>query len=244
MSVSGRIYRALCEALPRPGDVVALDETERHHLMRVRRLAVGATVEVLDGIGGVGRATFDGTDLVLDAISQKPPLPAVEVAVAIPRGDRFDFLVEKCTELGVSAIHPLSTERGVSRPQGKGKRVERWRRIAVSALKQSGQPHLPRISPPVSVEECLQETAIENLLIADPGSDSVALSVVLGRLSAPVLLFIGPEGGFTIAEGDRIRAASATAVHLGPAVLRVETAAILGTGLLLAGLGALERGMR
>lgn len=242
MSIGGRVYRALCKEIPSVGQGVRLDDAERHHLLRVRRLSAGATVEVLDGVGGVGRAIFDGTELICDSVHRAVPLPAVELAVAIPRGDRFDFVVEKCTELGVSAIWPLSTERGVARPSEK--RVARWRRIAASAVKQSGQPYLPQISSPASIEDCLQDSSAKSVLLADREGDAVSLASGAVDPPLPILFFIGPEGGFSSAERAQILAIPATPVHLGRSVLRVETAAVLATGLLFGRLGALERGDR
>lgn len=238
MSVGGRVYRAMCADLPGVGHAVPLDDGERHHLVRVRRVGQGASVQVLDGAGGIGRATFDGEEFVLDSVDRVPSLPSVELAVAVPKGDRFDWVVEKCTEIGVASIVALETERG--RPRPSDKRVERWRRIAVAAVKQSGQPYLPLIAAPVSVEEWLGATAAKTILVADHGSDAVPLASTGATLHPPVSILIGPEGGLTPEERGRAVAAGGRVVHLGRAVLRIETAAIVASALLLDALGGLR----
>ena len=156
--------------------------------------------------------------------------PALVLAVATPKGSRADWLVEKCAELGVGALWLLRAERGPVAP-GPGK-VERWRRKAVEAAKQAGQQVVMTVEPPRTVAETLTASAGLEVLYGHPSPTSVSLLRTIGqRRSAaaaaePLVIFIGPEGGFTDEECGTIEAAGGVAVSLGESILRVETAAI------------------
>ena len=127
--------------------------------------------------------------------------------------------MEKATELGVAAITPLASERSVMQP-GAG-RIERWRRIAIEAAEQCGRASLPAFGeePPAGALR----------LIADPGAARTVAEAIASVAPAPVAvaIYIGPEGGWTAGERERLIAAGALAVNLGPRRLRVETAAVV-----------------
>ncbi len=209
------------DALDR-GDVHALDEAAVHHLHRVLRLRGGEPVTLTDGAGRWCPAVVAGHGIVevTAPIEVEPePSPQVTIAVAIPKGDRVDVLVQKVTELGVDRIVLLHADRSVVRWEGEraARQVARLQRIADEACRQSRRVWWPTVDAPVPSTEVLPRA-----LIAEPG----------GRTIAPGDCFvaIGPEGGWT----DRELALAADSVGLGPNILRTETAAIAVTTLCVA----------
>ncbi len=209
-----------------PGGEVRLDDAQSHRLRSVLRLRPGDGLAVFDGRGGEWEATVaavaaEGVRLAIGQPLEALPEPPVAVTLlcAFPRGQRGDWIVEKATELGVAAITPLASDRAVMQP-GEG-RVERWRRIASEAAEQCGRASLPAFGeePPAGALR----------LIADPGAARTVAEALAGVSAAPiaVAIYIGPEGGWTPEERERLIGEGALAVSLGPRRLRVETAAIV-----------------
>jgi len=201
-------------------DRVKLSAEEAHHLVDVLRLREGAEVSLFDGNGRAARARVDrigSGEVDLRILGPEPsresPL-SLTIGVAPPKGDRMSFLIQKLTELGVTRIVPLETERG--RP---GESLERWRRIASEACKQSGRSLSPEVAAPRSFEEILEEEG--SPMAAHPGAPPLSAP----RGSAIVAL-IGPEGGWSEGELAIAETRGVTLFGLGPRTLRTETAAI------------------
>ncbi len=151
----------------------------------------------------------------------------ITLAIALSKGHRQGYTIEKCTELGVAAIQPVVTERSVARPDAEA--CEKWRRRAVEAAKQSERAYVPSIEPPIPLAAAI--TSIPKFAaaaVADPWNGAVRFQRFLSRQSADasVIVFIGPEGGFTEDERQRLIAAGATPCSLAPTILRTETAAV------------------
>ncbi|MCE9631975.1 MAG: 16S rRNA (uracil(1498)-N(3))-methyltransferase [Planctomycetia bacterium] len=213
---------------PHAGRAV-LEGDEARHLVRVLRGKVGDLVRVFDGSGvewparvmAIGR---DEVTLELDeplsvAVAAAPPLT---LAVALPKGDRQKWLVEKLTELGVARLVPLVTLRGVA--EATPGALERLRRGVLEACKQSGRNTLMEIGEPRTIAEILRERpATVRMLVADPGA--APLDAADAAATAAIAL-VGPEGGFAAEELAALDAAGVVRVGLGPHILRVETAAI------------------
>jgi 16S rRNA (uracil1498-N3)-methyltransferase len=145
------------------------------------------------------------------------------LAVALPKGERQKWLVEKATELGVTCLVPLITERGVVQPAQAA--LERLRRTVVEASKQCGRNQLMEIGQPAPAIDLFgQAPAAGGRLIADKGGQP--LSSLADLAGTALLAAIGPEGGFTPAELAAAHAAGWRAVSLGPRTVRIETAAI------------------
>ncbi len=213
---------------PRDGRAVLVGD-EARHLARVMRCTVGDEVVVFDGSGTAWRArvaSIGRDEVMLDmgeavTASRLTRVP-LTLAVALPKGERQKWLVEKLTELGVERLVPLATVRGVA--EATPAAVERLSRGVVEACKQCGRDGLMQIGRPKSVAEVVGGTgggAV--LLVAD--RDGAPLEEVATGASQVVAL-VGPEGGFTEEELATIEAAGGRRVSLGPHVLRVETAAI------------------
>jgi 16S rRNA (uracil1498-N3)-methyltransferase len=200
--------------------VPVLDPAAAHHLQRVLRLRDGAVVSVTDGAGSwrTCRLTSDGLEPDGDATTSVAPRD-VTVAVAPPKGDRLEWLVQKCTEVGVTRVVLLDAERSVVRwdEERAVKQRERLRRVAVEAAMQSRRVWLPELCGPVAASDVLPAAALAEPGGRDVGPDDTCIA-------------IGPEGGWSAVEVDR----AADRVTLGPNILRVETAAVVAATLMVA----------
>jgi 16S rRNA (uracil1498-N3)-methyltransferase len=199
---------------------------EARHLVRVMRCRVGDEVVAFDGRGtswrarvaSIGRdeAVLDLGAAVVEAATRDAPLT---LAVALPKGDRQKWLVEKLTELGVPRLVPLVTTRGVA--EATPAAVERLGRSVIEACKQCGRDTLMAIAEPRTVAEVVAaHRATGGIVVADRGGAPLA------GFDRPVVALVGPEGGFTAEELVAVEAAGGRRVSLGPHVLRIETAAI------------------
>lgn len=202
-----------------------LDDGDRHHLERVLRLRAGELVTVSDGAGGVRACRFGAVLEPVEAIRRAPrPQPPITVAVALTKGDKPEWAVQRLTEAGVDEVVLFPAARSVVRwdEVRAGRHLARLRRVAREAAMQSRRAWLPAVSIAPSFDAV---AALPGAALADPGGGPPSLA-------HPTLL-VGPEGGWDPAE----RAAGLPAVALGAAVLRAETAAV-AAGVLLAALRA------
>lgn len=219
---------------PITGNTATLVEAEAHHLLHVMRAKAGAEVTLFDGSGceftakveKLGRQTIELAVLERLEISRELARP-VTLAVALPKGDRQKWLVEKATELGVTRLIPLKTERGVAQPVDQA--IVRLRRSVIEACKQCGRNVLMEITEPISWPVLSARAAEQSTLrvIAHPGG--VALGELRNEMSSNASLLlaaIGPEGGFSSAEVELGQASGWQCVGLGRSILRVETAAL------------------
>jgi len=224
--VSERFFIATPPATGR----VVLDGDEARHLARVLRARVGDAVTLFDGMGRSwpARVTSIGRDEVeLEAGSLRtapPPIPpAVILAVALPKGERQKWLVEKLTELGVRRLVPLLTERGVA--EATPAAVERLKRGVIEAAKQCGRDMVMEIAPPATVADVLAAAGEGRVgFVADPAGDP--LDSLPWQTAPEVIGLVGPEGGFTASELAAVATAGWPPIGLADHVLRVETAAI------------------
>jgi 16S rRNA (uracil1498-N3)-methyltransferase len=218
--------RFFLSAAPRDGRAV-LTGDEARHLARVLRGKVGDAVDVFDGSGLAwpARIVAIGRDEVAlevdDPVAEPAAAVALTLAVALPKGERQKWLVEKLTELGAARLVPLVTERGVA--EATPSACDRLRRGVIEASKQCGRSRLMQIDPPRSIAELLaQEPPDTRVVVAHPGAPPLVAA------HAPRALgLVGPEGGFTADEIAAVEAAGGVRAGLGPHVLRVETAAIV-----------------
>jgi 16S rRNA (uracil1498-N3)-methyltransferase len=237
----------------RPADVgqeeLVLRGEEAHHLARVRRHRPGDLVEVIDGEGMLFRARVQAMeqDRVACRIVERLPEGGESrvrlcLAPALLKGTRFDWVVEKATEVGVDALWPLLSERTVVRP---GDRVERWQRLALEAAKQCGRARWPRIRAPLGLEQALEGMrAVCDLVLMAVAEEAPALGKCLeGKRPTRPGLFIGPEGGFSAAEQERARRAGVEFFTWGPRTLRADTAAVVLAALVLHEAENMARGL-
>ncbi|MGE5305331.1 MAG: 16S rRNA (uracil(1498)-N(3))-methyltransferase [Alphaproteobacteria bacterium] len=216
---------------------------ELEHLRRVLRMRPGDHIIAFDDSGweheAVIRALNDaqGELEILRSYQADRESPlAATLAVALIKGDKMDYVVEKATELGVKAIAPFVSRYTVPKLNDRKavQRAERWRKIALSAAKQCGRTCLPEVFPVCDYHELIGERgAAELKLFFWEREAEQTLTQVRDRQARlrSVFLVIGPEGGFTVDEAEMARARGYTTVHLGPRVLRAETAALTALSL-------------
>jgi 16S rRNA (uracil1498-N3)-methyltransferase len=207
-----------------PGGILRLPEEEARHIRKVLRGREGDAVEIVDA----GRRLFaaelrdGGEAAVLEALSA-PEDEDVEVSLyqAVPKGGRMDVVVEKATEVGVTSIVPLLTERGIVSPRD-GK-LGRWRRVAEAAARQSLRLRVPAVLEPVDLREAVRRVGAGGVLLHN-ASGLPRLEDVAGD---PASLLVGPEGGWSEEEIRLAREAGLAFAQLGPYRLRSETAGIV-----------------
>ena len=206
---------------------------EAKHFAQVLRGRAGDTVTVFDGEGRradaeVLRVSKHEVSLKLQEASvPTPPLPAITLAQAIPKGKNMDLIVQKAVELGVARIQPLVTKNTIVHP-GEGK-SDKWRRTALEACKQCGQDTLPEVADAVPFDDWLasHETAgLKIIASLAPGARPMRDVLHDHPGTREVTLLIGPEGDFAPAETEAALTAGFLPVTLGDIVLRVETATL------------------
>jgi len=180
------------------------------------------TVEVVDGTGRLVLAELRGGKEAI-VLCQLPAPDEVEISLyqAVPKGGRMDLLVEKATEAGATTIVPLLTERGVVNPR-EGK-LERWRRVAEAAARQSLRLSVPEVAEPVRLEDAVSRAAQTGVLLHN-ARDLQPVEAIVGSSAN---LFVGPEGGWSEDELRLAEEAGLDLASLGPYRLRSETAGIV-----------------
>jgi len=204
-----------------------------HHLFRVRRLAMGERLRLVDG---AGRARWGEIERIARAAAvvrlgeEAPsgePHQRLEIFVAPPKPERAAWLVEKATELGATAVRFLAAEREARRCAAG--QLDRLRRVAAAAVEQCGRSRLPQVTGAHAMSEiaALVEPLCHRWLLDPAGGAPTEQLVETSGLA----VFVGPEGGFTLAERERLAALGAMPISFGPRVLRVETAVVAACAL-------------
>lgn len=235
-----RLTRVFIDADLQSGQRLTVEGSAGNHIVRVLRLRVGDTLTLFNGRGGEygGRIVEMRRDTVQVSVlehrddERESPFH-LTLAQGISRGERMDWVVQKATELGVSRIAPLFTERSMVRLDEKqaARKVQHWRAIAIAACEQSGRNQVPGIETPTGLYDMLeQRTKSGAALILSPGAALRISDVPAPGAGATVL--IGPEGGLAEVEQETALRSGFTPVRLGPRVLRTETAAVCALTLL------------
>jgi 16S rRNA (uracil1498-N3)-methyltransferase len=229
-----RVTRVFVPEPLAPEGEQTLQGAPANHITRVLRLRRGDALVVFDGRGGHYPASI--LDLRKDAVlirvgahlaaERESPL-VITLAQGVSRGERMDWVMQKATELGVSRIVPVLTERSVVRLDERqaDNRLRHWRAVIVAACEQCGRNRIPELVPPTSLDALLAGAAPqERRLMLSPQGETRVEELEGGP--RPVMLLVGPEGGLAEAEQGAARAAGFLALRLGPRVLRTETAAL------------------
>ncbi len=220
---------------PISNDRIILDSRQAHHLREVLRLRHGDPVEILDGRGIIAYGMIESVTpkLVQIAIQRREvshprQTGRIVIAASMAKGDRFEWLLEKCTELGVDRITPLVFERTVKRPSGENI-LTRYQTLAAEAAKQCKRIFLPAIDPPLPFPESLERFQNEypraRLLYGSISGVPIA-KLRMDWTASDCIAYIGPEGDFTEDELAMLQSLPADPVRLASTVLRVETAAL------------------
>lgn len=232
-----RIPRIFTEQNLLSGEQIELEESASHHLSKVLRMQAGRELILFNGAGGEFAATIHEVSKKYVAVSigehtvhnRESPLE-LELAIGISRGERFEWVLQKATELGVTKITPLITERTEVKTGGdrQEKMQDRWQQILISACEQSQRNLLPKLSAPIQFSDWLPSVN-SDLRFVLHHRDSKMLPAEQKPQS--VTLLIGPEGGLSESEIEQALAKSFNALTLGPRVLRTETAPVAAISL-------------
>ncbi len=236
------------QEIPQPGQVVALDNEESHHLFTVLRGGRDLVLNLTDGRGHRFTGRISGRNveanrkevrnearieiLTCELDQEEALAPHLVLACAVVKGKRFEWALEKAVEMGVHKVIPLKTDHGVIEPGG-GKQ-KRWQTIMISALKQSGRSWLPELADVTSLSDFKKAADDFMLFGAVPGQvpDAQLWGDFMGSKPDPLpgnlTILIGPEGGWSDTEMEYLLGLGARPVQLGPHVLRTETAALAG----------------
>lgn len=215
---------------PLSAGTARLGGPEAHHLIHVLRIGIGQNVTLFDGsdveakakVTDIKSGTVEFAVQELHAATNESSIELI-LAAAVPKGDRFGWLIEKACELGVRRFVPLITSRSVVIP-GEGK-LDKMRRTIVEASKQCGRTRLMELAEPIEWSEFVaRELSAASAWVAHPSGTPFEFASELP--AGPVVTAVGPEGGFTDAEVDLATRAGAKLISLGPRVLRIETAAL------------------
>jgi 16S rRNA (uracil1498-N3)-methyltransferase len=230
------------DALPEIGELAVVDGDEGFHAANVRRIRPGEELDLGDGDGTVAHCVVDEvangrlTARVLDRKTIPLVAPSVTVAQALPKSDRSELAIELATEAGADAFVAWQASRCVARwdgPQKVDKGLRRWSAVARSAARQSRRPYIPAVTGVVSTAELVQRVrdADATALVLHESATARLAELPVAEADS-LLLIVGPEGGIADDEIAALSDAGATAVLLGPTVLRTSTAAAVALGAL------------
>jgi 16S rRNA (uracil1498-N3)-methyltransferase len=228
-----RLTRVYVETALEPGAIVELPSDTGSHVAKVLRARTGDELVLFNGDGrefGGEIESVRGSRVTVSVgraqeIDRESPL-AVTLVQCVPRGDRMDFIVQKATELGVTRLIPVTSQRSVVRLDERQSETKaaHWRAVAVSACEQCGRNRLPQIDAPRPLIDYLgasEGSGPRLVLEPEPASEGASL-----RIESQVEVAIGPEGGFAPEELEAFQLAGFERVRLGPRILRAETAAL------------------
>lgn len=225
-------------------DILVIEDEEFNHLVHVMRKKVDDRIMIVDGLGTAYKVTITAiakrhAEVKILQKFEKHNEPKVKVALAVgilKNSSKFDFLVEKAVEIGVHEIIPLKTEHTISQQV----KIDRWQKLALAAMKQCGRSFLPKIHGLKKYEDAIQysKNFSTKIILHKPDvfDESANWQVTMPNTKiASVIVFIGPEGGFSDSEIDTAKNSNFKCLELGKRRLRTETAAIAACSLLLTG---------
>lgn len=225
-----KITRFFSKNLP-SGRKVSIEGEEVRH-MHVLRLKKGDQICLFDGKGKELKGKIEAIEpkkVEIKVVArEKVRINSIsmDLAIAVPKGKRFDWLIQKATELGIVRIIPLITQRSVVKPE-KSAKSERWSKIGIEAAKQSKRSTIPEITKAIKFEDFVNFTNEYDLkLIALPTAKQGLKEVLRKRKPKRIVCLIGPEGGFIDEEIEKAKQNNFIEVTLGKEILRVETAGI------------------
>ena len=222
-----------------------IDGEDVHHISAVLRLKPGSGLILLDGLGKEYQAriisiTPERVEVSLENTWEAAGEPPIEVNLVqgLPKGDKMELIIQKCTELGVRNIFPVETSRAVVKlnENKKAQKLRRWQRVAQEAAKQCRRAVVPEIFLPCGFDEALRRLGNDTFLLMPWEEEHTAgIKEVLSgtKPAGKITILIGPEGGWSKDEVQKAKSIGAVTVHLGPRILRAETAGMTALALVL-----------
>jgi 16S rRNA (uracil1498-N3)-methyltransferase len=228
------LQRFFHSGILKEGQTIILSREESHHLVKVMRAADKEPVEVIDGVGGlavalVEKANPKAASLFIQSFSRVDPVNRIRLCFAIPKSAAMDFIIRRCTEMGVEAFQPLITNHSVHLHKDWNK--ERWERVVIEVSKQCQELYFPAISPPLSLSHFFEQRDPQRPLLFCSETHRELKTISASKATAFDLL-IGAEGGWSQDEIETVTSRRATFFGLGKNRLRAETAALVSLTLL------------
>ena len=227
----------------RTGQLVKLSGNTAHHIINVLRMRIGQEYILCDGNGtdfnasleSVGDKPFTATFKLFDSNSSKNEPPCkITLYQGLPKGDKMDWIIEKCTEAGIHKIVPVITSRTVIKVKDVSKMKDRYMRISESAASQSMRGIIPSVSAPIDFADVIKHSNNNICLVAFENENQETIkSTLLDKPANPINLWVGPEGGFEDSEIKSLTDIGAIPVSLGPRILRTETAGLVALAQIL-----------
>ena len=210
-----------------------LCDSEKKHLFSVLRAEKNKEIQLIDGKGGIAEGLIESDKTVsIHSVRQcDPPRIKVHLYVSTPRKQKMDLLLSQCTEVGVWEIHPIFTENSVALPK-KETTIDRWRLKLIEACKQSHNPFIPQIHSPITLDKAVGNIAESNIAAFFGSTDFKKNNKIPSSNQPELAWFVGPEGGFSQKETELMINAGFHGISIGKWIMRVETAAVVGTALL------------
>ena len=210
-------------------------KSERTHLFKVLRGRAGDKILLIDGKGGIAEAELVTKDCIsVKKITNLPdPQIKLHLFVAPPRKQKMDQMLKQCSEIGVWSINLIETERSVAQPE-KESAFQRMRQHLIEGCKQAHNPFVPELMSPISLEEAINAASKMNAAyFGSTSGESSPLACRNGEI-LNIAWIVGPEGGFTDCEEQSMRSEGINPLSLGRWIMRIETAAITGSHILIA----------
>lgn len=229
------------------GDHARIEGSAAHQIARVLRMQTGDHITLLDGLGFeyvVTLATIGKDEAIgrVESSAEGKGEPRHQITLymsLLNKADKFEWALQKCTELGAAAFVPVRSARSIADMPGEAK-MERWHRIVLEAAEQSGRAKVPLLLPAQTLQEALSEQRTTQAIIPALEARSAIREVMADRKDSKLSIFIGPEGGFTSEEVHDAATAGVVPVSLGPRVLRAETAAVAALTMALYEFGEMD----
>lgn len=215
---------------------ITLSGDDLRHIRTVLRKEPGDLLTLLDGQGmeyTVKIIALERAEIVTEIVNEANRVstgPRITLVQGLPKSDKMDFIVQKATELGVSSIVPLVTERTIVKVKDEEKRIGRWRKIAKEAAMQSNRPDVPQVGLIQSFRDFIMSLAPGPLTLLlfpwEEGTEPIKNALRQNSDAKNIIILIGPEGGFSRAEAETAKEKGFHLVSLGPNIFRTETAAV------------------
>lgn len=223
---------------------IVLPKEQSQQITKVLRLKTGDTIVVFDGKGMEYTVQLDvmlshavGGSVIKKQQNTAEPTTFITLYQALTPRDKFETILQKCTEIGISSFVPVETKRSLLKLKDvRAEKLQRWQRIVQEASEQSERGRVPVMNKPLLFEDALKLACADGVvLIAWEDEQAQTLQTICASISSdtPIALFIGPEGGFEEKEITQARTQGAFTMSLGPRILRTETAAIVASSLIL-----------
>lgn len=231
------------------GDKAVIEGDDVKHIYKVLRLQIGDEIiinnlngqEYLAKIDDINKKEVQVSIIEKIEVSNESPI-RIHLYQGLPKSTKMDLIAQKGTELGISSITPVITERVVVKNEGEFKKVDRWQRIALEASKQSKRTLIPTINTPISFETMMEKMKSMDLIVVPyENAEGYGIKKMVKDIQIDsiidIAIVIGPEGGFEEEEISKLKDMGAHIVTLGPRILRTESAGFVCTAILQYELG-------